>query len=80
VATEAAPDWTPDDLKPFIEVTLDAFGFDRTMFGGDWPVTLQAIQPKRWIALLDEMLAGVGLAERRKFWRDNAVRTYRLGI
>jgi L-fuconolactonase len=80
VATEAAADWKPDDLKPFVDVALDAFGFDRAMFGGDWPVTLQAVEPRRWIALLDEMLSGVGLAERRKFWRDNAVRTYRLGI
>lgn len=80
VATEAKPDWTPDDLKPFLDTAFDAFGFDRVMFGGDWPVTLQAIQPARWIALLDERLAGVNASDQRKFWRDNAARVYRLAL
>jgi L-fuconolactonase len=80
VATEAGADWTDDDLGPFIDAAFDAFGFDRIMFGGDWPVTLQAIAPSRWIALLDERLKGVSEADRRKFWRDNAIRTYRLAI
>ncbi|MBL8837886.1 MAG: amidohydrolase family protein [Alphaproteobacteria bacterium] len=80
VATEARPDWTPADLRPFMDTVFDVFGFDRIMFGGDWPVTLQAIQPARWIALLDETLAGVGEADRRKFWRGNAARVYRLAV
>lgn len=80
VATEAKPDWTPNDLKPFMDIAFDAFGFDRIMFGGDWPVTLQAIEPSRWIALLDEQLSGVSEADKRKFWRDNAVRVYRLAL
>lgn len=78
VATEARPDWTPAELRPFMDTAFDAFGFDRIMFGGDWPVTLQAIQPSRWIALLDETLAGVDESDRRKFWRGNAMRIYRL--
>lgn len=80
VATEAKPDWTPDDLLPFMDIAFDAFGFGRTMFGGDWPVTLQAVKPSRWIALLDERLAGASETDRRSFWRDNANRVYRLGL
>jgi len=80
VATEAAVTWTADDLKPFIDVAFDVFGFGRTMFGGDWPVTLQAVEPRRWIALLDERLAGVDAADQRRFWRDNAARAYRLDL
>ncbi len=80
VATEAAPGWTDDDLKPFIEVAFAEFGFERTLYGGDWPVMLEAIEPMRWIAILDGMLAGADPLDRRKFWRDNAVRTYRLGL
>jgi len=78
VATEAAPDWTPEQLRPFVDVAFDAFGFDRTMFGGDWPVTLQAITPPRWVAFLDGVLKGATESERRRFWRDNAIRTYRI--
>jgi L-fuconolactonase len=30
--------WTRDDLAPFFEVVLSAFGPRRLMFGSDWPV------------------------------------------
>jgi L-fuconolactonase len=79
VATEADhSNWTDDQLRRYIDVAIDAFGFDRIMFGGDWPVSTQAIEYKRWIELLDAVLSGVGEAEKRNFWRDNATRFYRL--
>ena len=30
--------WTPDDLRPYIDVVMGAFGEERVMFGSDWPV------------------------------------------
>jgi len=80
VATEAAPDWTERDLEPYLDVVFEAFGFGRTMFGGDWPVALQAITPRRWIAFLDDYLKTASGSDRRLFWRDNANRIYRLGL
>ena len=32
-----------DDLRPFMEVALDAFGPRRLMFGSDWPVARLAV-------------------------------------
>lgn len=79
VATEADHgNWSEDDLKRYIDVAIDAFGFERIMFGGDWPVALQAIQYSRWVAILDALLAGVTAEDRRKFWRGNAARFYRI--
>jgi len=80
VATEARPDWKTEELIPYLDVAFEAFGFGRTMFGGDWPVTLQAVEPSRWIGLLDDYLAGSPEGDLRRFWRDNAISTYRLGI
>ena len=34
--------WTDDDLRPYIDATIDTFGFDRTIYAGDWPICLQA--------------------------------------
>ena len=80
VATEADhAHWTANQLAPYIDTAIDAFGFDRVMFGGDWPVALQAIRYRQWVELLDQRLRGVPPAERRRFWHDNAVRFYRLG-
>jgi len=79
VATEADHrNWTEDQLKRYVSVAIEAFGFDRVMFGGDWPVSTLAITYRRWTEILDDLLAGASEDERRKFWRDNAVAFYRL--
>lgn len=79
VATEADHrNWTEDQLKRYVSIAIEAFGFDRVMFGGDWPVSTLAITYRRWTEILDDLLAGASEEERRKFWRDNAVRFYRL--
>ncbi len=70
--------WTEDELKRYISVAIEAFGFDRVMFGGDWPVALLALSYRRWTEILDSLLAGTSADEQRKFWRDNAVAFYRL--
>ena len=70
--------WTREDLKPYLDTVFDAFGFDRVAFGGDWPVVLQAARLREWVAALDWVLLGTGEQERRKLYRDNAVRFYRL--
>jgi L-fuconolactonase len=80
VATEADHQhWTQEDLKPYIDVAIEAFGFGRVMFAADWPVATQAISYRGWVDLLDNLLAGVDGAARRQFWCDNAARFYRVG-
>lgn len=79
VATEADHrNWKPEQLRPYIDVAIDAFGFDRILFGGDWPVSTQAIRYEEWVRVLDGILSGVTAEQQRKFWYDNATRIYRL--
>jgi len=59
-------------------VTLEAFGTQRVMYGGDWPVCLQATSLGRWVEILDRALTGLSPLELRMFYRDNAIRCYRL--
>lgn len=72
--------WTEADLRPFIDATLEAFGADRILYAGDYPVCLQATSLPRWVAVLDRALAGLGEGDLRKIYRDNANRFYRLGL
>jgi L-fuconolactonase len=60
--------------------TFDSFGFDRTIYAGDWPICLQATTLPRWVEVLDNALSGVPESDRRKFYRDNANTFYRLGL
>ncbi|MFM7335623.1 MAG: amidohydrolase family protein [Tabrizicola sp.] len=78
VATEAAADWTPATLRPFMEVALEAFGPSRIMFGGDWPVSTLAITYPAWVALVDEVIADLSETEQRQIYRDTARAFYRL--
>ena len=41
--------WQPDDLKFYFETALECFGFDRILFGGDWPVATLATSYDRWL-------------------------------
>ena len=70
--------WTRDHLRPYIDHVLDCFGFDRTMFGGDWPVVLLASELTRWIETLEWAVSGCSEEELRKLFRDNAIELYRL--
>jgi L-fuconolactonase len=78
----ASENWTEEELRPFIEATLDAFGPERTIYAGDYPILLQATTLPEWVRLLDDAFADLGLSETetRKIYRDNANSFYRLGL
>lgn len=71
--------WTADDLAPYVAHVLAAFGEDRVLFGGDWPVATLAAPYPRWVATLDALTTDLSDAARRKLWAENARRVYRLG-
>jgi predicted TIM-barrel fold metal-dependent hydrolase len=79
VASARPEKWTADDLAPFIRHTLGAFGPDRVMFGGDWPVCTRAATYKQWVEALKAIVRDRGAAEQRKLFHDNAVAFYGLG-
>jgi len=78
----AGPNWTRADLRPYIEATLDAFGPERTIYAGDYPILLQSTNLTEWVDVLDEAFADLGLteAETRRIYRDNAIDFYRLDL
>ena len=51
----------------------------QVLFGGDWPVMLQATSYPRWVETLEWTATGASEDERRKLFRDNAIEFYRLG-
>jgi L-fuconolactonase len=70
--------WTYDQVAPYVAHAIETFGFDRVAFGGDWPVAELAIRYADWVAIVDRIVAGASEAEKRKLYRDNAIRFYRL--
>jgi predicted TIM-barrel fold metal-dependent hydrolase len=70
--------WSTGDLAPFVEHTIECFGWDRVMFGSDWPVCTLAASLRQWVEALQQIVAGASEEQRRRLFHDNAVRVYRL--
>jgi predicted TIM-barrel fold metal-dependent hydrolase len=70
--------WTAEDLRPFIDHAIGSFGWDRVMFGSDWPVCTLSASYRQWVEALQAITQGAGEVNQRKLFHDNAVRVYRL--
>jgi predicted TIM-barrel fold metal-dependent hydrolase len=70
--------WTPEDVRPFIDHVLESFGWDRVMFGSDWPVCTLAASYRQWVETLLSVTQAAGETNQEKLFRDNAIRAYRL--
>lgn len=71
--------WNTEALKPYVEHVIECFGWDRVMFGSDWPVCTLAADPRRWVAALQEIVTTATPAQQAALFRENARRVYRLG-
>lgn len=79
VATEAHwTQWTEEQLRPYFETVLDAFGPHRLMFGSDWPMCLTAVDYSRWFGVIRRFLAPLARAERDQILGGTAVEVYGL--
>jgi predicted TIM-barrel fold metal-dependent hydrolase len=78
VASARPKSWTADDLAPIVRHTLEVFGPDRVMFGGDWPVCTLAATLRQWVEALQAIVRERKVEEQRKLFHDNAVKIYRL--
>ncbi|HHZ90831.1 TPA: hypothetical protein EYN65_09970 [Candidatus Poribacteria bacterium] len=70
--------WTPDDLQPYINHMIESFGFDRIMFGGDWPVCTLATTYQCWIETLWKAVSGCSTEQVQKLFSANAEKFYRV--
>lgn len=70
--------WTPADLQPYIDHVIATFGFDRVMFGGDWPVSTQASDYPRWVETVDGALRDASVDDLKKLYVTSAEVFYRI--
>lgn len=79
LVTEAGPQWTIEDLRPYVDVALEVFGPSRLMAGTDWPVCLLAASYDDVLAAAAQLCAGLSTSERDEVFGATADRVYRLG-
>ena len=79
MATEADwAGWTEEQLRPYAETVLEAFGAARTMFGSDWPVCLVASGYGRWLETVQRWTAALSPGEQAQFYGETAQKAYQL--
>ena len=79
VATEANPGTWQSEIVPYVAHVIECFGFDRLMWGSDWPVCLLV---DGYEAIKDGAVAAVGDIppdDYAKLMGGTAARFYRLG-
>lgn len=70
--------WREQDLRPYLDVAMDAFGPERLMVGSDWPVCTVASDYARTMRVWVEYLANRPAAERAAVLDGNARRFWNL--
>lgn len=70
--------WTPEDLRPYLDVCVEAFGVERLLAGSDWPVCLTAASYSRWWAVLRQYFAAFRPEEKQRIFGGNAMEFYAL--
>jgi L-fuconolactonase len=73
-------DWSPVTFRPYIDHVVDCFGWDRVIFGSDWPVCLLAGSYDQVVQVLTDALGmRMGETEERKLFGENAASFYKFG-
>jgi L-fuconolactonase len=70
--------WTPDQLRPYLDVAFDCFGPDRLMVGSDWPVCTVASSYQRTMSVIDAYVNARPDADRRGVMGENAMHFWKL--
>jgi predicted TIM-barrel fold metal-dependent hydrolase len=69
---------TVQAMSPIINHCLDRFGDDRVVFASNWPVCLKSVTYRRWVDLLNQIVATRSDAFGQKLFSGNARKFYEL--
>lgn len=79
VVAYAEPErWTVDDVRPYVEHAIKSFGWDRVVWGSDWPVCTLTASLALWVAAAQAITLGCSADERARLFSANARRIWRL--
>lgn len=76
--TEAGAGWTANDLDPYIAFSVEQFGFERLMFGSNWPVVLINGTFKDWYETIQKFMNSYSIEENNQFFNRTARSVYRI--
>lgn len=78
IPSYAQVNWTVTDLRPWVEHVIDRFGWQRVMWGSDWPVCTLQSSLTQWCEAANRLVKEASPGEQRGLFYGNAARIYRL--
>lgn len=70
--------WTAEQIKPYMQLVLEAFSANRILFGSDWPVCLVAGNYTKTKELVTNFIAKLSSQEQAAIMGANAMQFYNL--
>ncbi|GGB03415.1 amidohydrolase [Brucella endophytica] len=80
IAYADAEAWDVATLAPYVEHVVDCFGWDRIVWGSDWPVCTLGGGLSTWVATTHALFGGASEGERRRLYSENAKRIWGLDV
>lgn len=78
LVTEAGDGWDQNDLRPYVDHVLSAFGPARVMWGSDWPVSRLAGGYDAWLDVSLALTSDLGAEARDRVFGGTAADFYGL--
>ena len=70
--------WTPENIRPYLDVIFEAFGTERVMIGSDWPVCLVAGKYNEVMQVVTDYISKFSRTDQEKIMGGNAVKAYKI--
>jgi len=70
--------WTPEHIRPYLDVAFESFGAERLMIGSDWPVCLVAATYTRVVKVVKDYVSRLSPDSQAAVLGGNAARFWRL--
>ncbi len=77
VHTAHDPWLTDETQRPFIRHAVTCLGWDRVLWGSNWPVATAVATYDGWVGIVSESLADAGAAQLEALFHTNGHRLYR---
>lgn len=72
--------WTPENIKPYLDVIFKAFGPERIMIGSDWPVCLVAGEYAKVMGVVTSYIANLTEQDKANVLGINAINAYKIRL
>ena len=69
---------TTEAARPYVEHCIESFGWDRVVWGSDWPVVTITSSLQNWVAATREIIALEDPSNQAKLLHRNAERIYKI--